>query len=144
MKDYLVALKVSSYSNAWQFGGIKHLSRPIKLEGDFKGALKSVIYIIGDPIVSICSLKRRGLHIQVYRELARRTHLWQFWYSDLRLLEVMFLQFKAWTKVDPSLGYSILRLTYNDTFDGDCLRASCGLLGGCQASALRVTPRTTS
>jgi len=149
MKDYLVALKVSSYSNAWRFGGIKHLSRPIMLEGDLKGKLRSMIYVFGDPIVSICSLKRRGLHAQVFRELAHRTHFWRFWYSDLRLLEVIFLQFKAWTRVDPSLGYPILRLTHNDTFDSDCLRASCGLLGGCQASALRVStplkkPRATS
>lgn len=110
-----VGLKVRS--ETW--GQIMHAPLPLHLRSPtnwshFKGA----IYIYGHPILSICSQKRRKIANENVRKLTLK---WFGQYSDGRLMEAIYNQFKAWTNVTEDVGYPILRVFYQDLLHIKCL-----------------------
>ena len=112
--------------------GLIHFPRPIAVRPSHAKRLLSAVYIFDDPLIAICSMKNRSFHHNVYSYLReRKIHLRSD--IDLELLDLMFVQFAAWTHPDVAsqTGYPVVWLRYEDTFDDFCLKSMCKRLGTC-------------
>ena len=147
--DYLQKTGVNKQVWSRNYFNVVHMPKPVVLEDPYiLGKLKSLVYIFGDPLVSLCSVKRRDYGARNLKRLGRGTGLWWWLYSDHRLLEAMYLQFKAWTNpaTRTRLGYTAIHLSHEDIFDPLCLSTLCSSLGTCKTaySPLRQQQRETA
>jgi len=133
--DYLTTVGlIGAWSTNLRYGLVHLPSPPTLLDSPLRRQFRAVVYIFGDPLVSVCSVKQQGTSHQLLRKLGRGTGLWSWIYSDVRLLEAMYLQFKAWTNSSQNAlttGYPILSLSSNDAFDPVCQDSICNVLGTC-------------
>ena len=106
----LQGLKVNT--TAWN-KALCHFPHPIfaKVTRPFKA-----IYLYGDPLLAICSQKRRGYHIANLRKLRNND---ETDYNDEHMLRAMAFQFEAWTEFyDHS--FPVYRVSYRQMFDKCC------------------------
>jgi len=140
--DYLSSLGLiaASSNNLLRFG-LVHMSKPLVLADQPGGLLRAVVYIFGDPVLSTCSARKQGNSAVLLRRLGQGTDLWTWIYSDLRLIEAMYLQYKAWTAANAvTTGYPIISLSEFDAFDPICHNAICNQLGVCHLTGKRKRP----
>jgi hypothetical protein len=147
--DYLQKTGVNRPGWSRNYFNVVHMPKPVTLVDPYiTGRLKTIVYIFGDPLVSLCSVKRRNFGARNLKRLGRGTGLWWWLHSDHRLLEAMYLQFKAWTNpaTRSKLGYSVLSLSHEDVFDPLCLSTLCSTLGTCKTAydPLRQQQRETA
>ena len=105
---------IRSRSKTWH-SDLCHQEKPIA-----SNRLKGAIYLFGDPILAVCSMKRRNnanLNLQKLTGNANAV------YSDNALIDAMYKQFKAWTSLTTTTttSYPIVRLRYEDTFNQKCI-----------------------
>ena len=85
--------------------------------------LYAAVYLYGDPILAICSMKRQGVAHLNLQKLTNRLNM-QIPYTDGLLLEAIYNQFKKWTSAQAeqgSFGYKIYRLNHIDILQTACL-----------------------
>jgi len=98
-----------------------HAHRPVTTTTNkFKGAL----YVYGDPVLSICSMKRQGnarlnlMKLSDHSETGNEELKYK--YSDGALMQAIYNQFQHWTNSHHQYGYPIITLTSYDVFDEKC------------------------
>ena len=97
-----------------------HSSEPLRSNGR---SIQAAVYLYGDPILSICSMKRQGNAYLNLQKLTNRLNM-QIPYTDGLLLEAIYNQFKRWTSAQAeqgSFGYKIYHLSHEDIFRTECL-----------------------
>lgn len=99
---------------------------------EFEG-LKMAIYLHGDPVLSICSMKRQDNQAM---NLVKLNDGKVPDYSDKALLRAIYAQFKAWTSEGLDVGYPIYVFHYEQSFTQSCIDNIYVKLG-------RSLPRTT-
>lgn len=103
-----------------------HIKAPpvmIGRQNRLANALKVAIYIYGDPILSICSMKQRGIALLNFKKMNRLEP--DLVYSDKLFLQSMHSQFTSWRNAyqNPgSIGYPIAMLHHDESFSSDCLQ----------------------
>ena len=96
---------------------------PEPLHTHIPGKLFAAVYLYGDPILAICSMKRQGNAYLNLQKLTNRLNM-QIPYMDGLLLEAIYNQFKRWTSAQAeqgSFGYKIYHLSHEDIFRTECL-----------------------
>ena len=96
---------------------------PGPLHTHFSDKLTAAVYLYGDPILAICSMKRQGNAYLNLQKLTNRLNM-QVHYTDGLLLEAIYHQFKRWTSPQAeqgSFGYKIYHLSHEDIFRSECL-----------------------
>lgn len=104
-----------------------HAKEPVQLTG-----LNGAVYVFGDPLQAICSMKYRDLGPLNLAKLTN-SKMNSTTYSDGALLEAMYHQFKSWTTPSASasaskLGFPIFKLRYEDAHDETCISKVAALL----------------
>ena len=97
-----------------------HSSDPIRSSGR---TIQAAVYLYGDPVLSICSMKRQGNAYLNLQKLTNRLNV-NVHYTDGLLMEAIYGQFKRWTSPEAergSFGYKIYHLSHEDIFKTECL-----------------------
>lgn len=116
-------LKVMTQS--WH-GYLCHAHRPTDGTG-----LKLAVYLYGDPLLSICSMKSQGnAKLNLWKLTNDGTNAPQNFdnYTDSALLQAIYSQFKSFA-TRRAKGYPTLLLRYEDTFNPFCLNKIKTILG---------------
>ena len=103
---------------------LSHAPRPVHLKNPHQ--LKAVVYIVGNPLLALCSMKRRGVHVVNLNKLHNYEVVFTYAnYSDEELLKAIYYQFKNWTQdgVSWKFGYPVHVLSSEDIYHEECLDA---------------------
>ena len=135
--SHVESMGARATTKAWR-DSLSLANRPVPLLG-----LRAALYLYGDPLSAICSMKRRGIaELNLKKLLRLQAAKWIVNYDDGRLIEAMYTQFKAWTTANVGsvfLGYSIFHVRYEDTNSASCIR-KIGAALGLQHTHIRTTP----
>jgi hypothetical protein len=83
--------------------------------------LKAAVYLFGDPLQALCSMKRRNLMATNIKKLTLMPKANISALTDDAMLTAMFNQFKAWTAPQlKKLGYPVMRIRYEDAHTSAC------------------------
>ena len=96
---------------------------PEPLQTHIPDKLYAAVYLFGDPILAICSMKRQSVAYLNLQKLTNRLNM-NITYTDDLLLEAIYHQFRQWTSPQAeqgSFGYKIYRLYHKDVFRAACL-----------------------
>ena len=102
---------------------LSHAPRPVHLKNPHQ--LKAVVYIVGSPLLAVCSMKRRGAHVINLNKLHNYEVVFTYAnYSDEELLKAIYYQFKNWTQdgFGWKFGYPVHVLTSEDIYHEECLK----------------------
>lgn len=113
-KSFATFIKMHGFrvmTQAWH-GYLCHAPRPVDGNG-----IRLAVYIYGDPILSICSMKQQGNAELNLRKLTDNAFAK---YSDVALLKAIYEQFRAFT-TRRAKGYPTLLFKYEDAFNPVCL-----------------------
>ena len=117
-----------------------HAPRPVQLQNPRQ--LKAVVYIFGNPLHSVCSMKRQKFHVVNLNKLHNFEKKFTFEnYSDEELLRAIYFQFKNWTQdgIGWKFGYPVHVLSSEDIFHSECLNV---FLPGNHTISLKRLPRS--
>ena len=96
---------------------------PEPIQAHIPSKLFAAVYLYGDPVLSICSMKRQGNAYLNLQKLTNRLNV-NVHYTDGLLMEAIYGQFKRWTSPEAemgSFGYKIYHLSHEDIFKTECL-----------------------
>ena len=124
LADYFERAGFTTKTQAWH-SNLCHYPYPIEQAPNRLNKVKLALYVYGDPILSICSMKKQQnaeLNLLKFNNYVPQP------YSDKALLRAMYNQFKLWTGKSSS-SYPIVHLHYKDTFNSECMKNIRTLLG---------------
>ena len=119
---------------------LSHAPRPVQLRNPQQ--LKAVVFIVGNPLLAACSLKRRRFHYINLNKLHNYdVRFTPANYSDEELLKAIYYQFKNWTQegVGWKFGYPVRVLSSEDIYHAECLKE---FLPGDQSISRKRKPRS--